>query len=808
MKKLAIIILLVLLRVSISNAQVVLPLGSGQTNSLNVTCSNNDKLWVVSKEQGNFVINKWDGNFWLPYRTIPTNLFNEITTNLDSISAKAIFYYQNELYAAFAHNVTGELLVIKSTGKKWDRINTDGISVEKTIEFLDFDNKLLLCGKITVDNLLVSILNIKASTCEVYASNPAYMGINDYYTDFETNDNKIWAIGLFATPTDPYNRYFTVLDAGTWKVVTNPPYNNGFEGFGKYNNRLIVTGRDFDGKISFSLQNSSLSAWDEISNGLNDWTIKSVSDFLQVGSNLWVSGNFVNNNTAKKSSFVFWDGKSWFVPEIDYLGSDILLNGLKQIYITGSFINHQGLVLNKTGVLGFNYAIIAGKVYDDHNQNCTQDSGEPGLQGVVVKLLPNNIFLTTDFEGRYYFPVDSSVKEHFVELQVPKYHLATCGSMKYVRHFSELTIAGIDFGIMPEADHSDAAIHLSDFTGWRARQGFEERYNLCATNTGSKSLLTGKMILKSDNRLSNWTFSVAPDNAVNNTFEWTLPALKSNEKYCVIGSTTIPMSISLGDKIKFETNVLITDIQDEDLSDNTFVLSEKIVAGIDPNDKTTLQEPKILPGTSEIDYKIRFQNTGSDTAYNILITDTLDPHFFISSKGIFWESSHPEFNLAGTAWLENGNYRYRYAIRLPDIKLPDDKTNEVSSHGYISFHINLSKGLELGTTIKNRGYIHFDYQEPILTNIATNFVTNDVGTKTIVPNSPISIFPNPAQDQITILNPLKTSLPFTIINSCGQVVMSQTINADSSLILPTNGLSKGLYLVRFENFVPVKLILK
>ena len=103
MKALSKILLAFLFMVNIAKAQVVLPLGLGQKSSVNITCSNNDQLWVLSDEQNNYFVRKWDGSFWIPMAQIPSTILDQLSTDHTKIIANTIYYFKNELYLAFSH---------------------------------------------------------------------------------------------------------------------------------------------------------------------------------------------------------------------------------------------------------------------------------------------------------------------------------------------------------------------------------------------------------------------------------------------------------------------------------------------------------------------------------------------------------------------------------------------------------------------------------------------------------------------------------------------------------------------------------
>ncbi|MCH8330505.1 MAG: hypothetical protein IH946_03850, partial [Bacteroidetes bacterium] len=131
---------------------------------------------------------------------------------------------------------------------------------------------------------------------------------------------------------------------------------------------------------------------------------------------------------------------------------------------------------------------------------------------------------------------------------------------------------------------------------------------------------------------------------------------------------------------------------------------------------------------------VNFQNTGTDTAFLVVIRDTLsqyvDPGTVVSGA-----SSHPyDFRIYGQGILE---------WKFWNIDLPDSNTNEVLSHGFVKFKVSQQLNNPLGTLIKNHVGIWFDFNAPIQTNtvenLISNFVVNTVPTDTdTVPTTHIS----------------------------------------------------------------------
>jgi hypothetical protein len=57
---------------------------------------------------------------------------------------------------------------------------------------------------------------------------------------------------------------------------------------------------------------------------------------------------------------------------------------------------------------------------------------------------------------------------------------------------------------------------------------------------------------------------------------------------------------------------------------------------------------------------------------------------------------------------------------IQNINLPDHKTNEPASHGYVRFRIAQKAGNPIGTNIENQASIILDYNSPIITNLVTH----------------------------------------------------------------------------------------
>jgi uncharacterized repeat protein (TIGR01451 family) len=170
----------------------------------------------------------------------------------------------------------------------------------------------------------------------------------------------------------------------------------------------------------------------------------------------------------------------------------------------------------------------------------------------------------------------------------------------------------------------------------------------------------------------------------------------------------------------------------------------------DPNDK--MANPAgfgtrhyIAPNT-DIEYKIRFQNTGTDTAFNVVIRDTLSRWLNPASVRP-GTSSHPyTFELTGNGVL---------VFKFPNIMLPDSHINVRASNGFVSYQISQRDSVPLETDIHNRAAIYFDFNDAVMTNATTHRVgTNFVMVRLWEPRRPeyaVRVMPQPMAESARII---------------------------------------------------------
>jgi uncharacterized repeat protein (TIGR01451 family) len=223
------------------------------------------------------------------------------------------------------------------------------------------------------------------------------------------------------------------------------------------------------------------------------------------------------------------------------------------------------------------------------------------------------------------------------------------------------------------------------------------------------------------------------------------------------------------------------------------------IGSYDPNDKRAYPAGVAISGKNyiepnqRIDYHIRFQNTGTDTAFTVVIEDRIDPNLDLSSLTL--EAASHAYSLEITPLRE-------LIFTFNNIKLVDSFTNETLSHGFISFSIDQIEDLPEGTQINNQAAIFFDYNLPIYTNTWAHEIKQNILPYAIIeeppsPFSQIRISPNPTSHEALIevekASP-ESELQLMIYDSRG-MLYQQSEHQGHAFQFRGNGLPDGLYFI-------------
>ncbi|MCB9202599.1 MAG: T9SS type A sorting domain-containing protein [Flavobacteriales bacterium] len=357
----------------------------------------------------------------------------------------------------------------------------------------------------------------------------------------------------------------------------------------------------------------------------------------------------------------------------------------------------------------------------------------------------------------------------------------------------------VDFCIQPIANKNDLEVKIIPVRG--ARPGFDAEYKIVYKNKGTTTL-SGNLEFHFNDNLSDYIPNPAVTPFQENgklTFDYT--DLKPFESRTILvtlninpPTETIEIPVNGGDILTYNA-VINPTTNDETAQDNEFTLTQTVVNSFDPNDKTCLQGNKISPTLigEYVDYLIRFENTGSAEAINIIVKDLIDTSMFDVSTLIPTDSSHDyELRIDGN----------KVEFIFEGINLPFD---DVNNDGYVAFKIKTLPTVTLGDELKNKADIYFDFNFPIETNEYVTTVET-LSSEEILrqAQNDVSFFPNPASEKVTFSEEVQS---VQIFNLSGQLLQTSIVNG---IELNVSELAKGNYILKIttEKGIAIEKLIK
>jgi uncharacterized repeat protein (TIGR01451 family) len=251
---------------------------------------------------------------------------------------------------------------------------------------------------------------------------------------------------------------------------------------------------------------------------------------------------------------------------------------------------------------------------------------------------------------------------------------------------------------------------------------------------------------------------------------------------------------------------IVNDFPQDDADPVVDIYCGVVTGSYDPNDKTGYPVGQTINNyiqpNQQLQYVIRFQNTGTDTAFTVVIRDTLDTdlNIFTVTPGV---SSHNyQFRMYGPRVLE---------WTFENILLPDSTTNQEASNGFVTFHVNQVPNLTPGTEITNDADIYFDFNDPITTNTTIHRIYEGFVEVLSIEDlesegKPLLVYPNPTSHSIIIKGKDGMNQAFSIFDQMGRIVFNGKLNGPSSEVNLSN-LSKGIYTLKIDgNYKPAQIV--
>lgn len=415
----------------------------------------------------------------------------------------------------------------------------------------------------------------------------------------------------------------------------------------------------------------------------------------------------------------------------------------------------------------------------DSNGNDIKDEGEQSFPHGYLNYSVNNganITLNNN-NGKFYIFDNNDTNIYNFEYTINPSYTAYYGITSPIISNQTITpgvITNFNIPIDITQAYHDASISIVELVS--PNPGFNTTQLITYSNLANVEIPSGSITYNFDN---NTTFISSDDpNTIQNSNTLTIPFTNllpfETREILIVLNTNTPPTVNIDDILSFSTQITINGLNDINVNNNSFTLDAIVIGSYDPNDKLESHGGSIIFEDFTTDdyltYTIRFQNTGTAPAQNVIIKDFLTDELDGSTVKMISASHNYQLKKMG----QDLEWEFR------NINLPDSTNDEPNSHGYIQFKIKPTSGYDINTVFENTAEIYFDFNLPIITETNVTLFSerlniNDTNV------SKITYYPNPTSGNVYIKS--KDLLTHIKVSSVlGQVIISKTINTKETSI--------------------------
>lgn len=473
-------------------------------------------------------------------------------------------------------------------------------------------------------------------------------------------------------------------------------------------------------------------------------------------------------------------------PNLSYICLDDQFIDELQTYINSynisNVLNYNSYCSNSNG--GFSYILESTNKFDIDNNGC--DINDNFIPKLKYSLINGSVSSTLISNNNSSFFISLLAGQYTIApiLENANYFTATpsSSSVSFPTNTSPFTQ---NFCIAPNGNHNDLEIVIAPVVA--ARPGFDAIYKIVYKNKGT-STQSGTINLSYNDAVLDFVSATqSTSSQTTNNLNWSFSSLAPFETRSItvvlnVNAPTESPAVNGGDVLNY--NVIIFGLSDEMPNDNFTTLSQIVVNSFDPNDKTCLEGTTVGPDLigQYVHYMIRFENTGTFNAENVVIKDIIDTSKFDIASLVALDGSH-NFETR----ISNNN---KVEFIFQNINLPfDDATND----GFVIFKIKTKPNLVVGTSFSNNASIYFDYNFPIVTNTYTTTISA-LNNQDVNFNDYFEIAPNPAKDFLNLSIKSTTQVSsLSIYNTIGQLIMTIT---EPQNAIDVSNLKIGNYIIK------------
>ena len=433
---------------------------------------------------------------------------------------------------------------------------------------------------------------------------------------------------------------------------------------------------------------------------------------------------------------------------------------------------------------------ITGTAFFDFNKDGIRDeTTDPPLSNVSLHFDNNNDSLITSTNGFYQRFLNEGQSFDVSASSIESWLITTADSYSIDSFIPDQSPNVFDFGYYPmeETFGFSSNINASLFLCDRPFElsAFLRNTGTNISNGYLKIVYTPELELSPD--FTEFTSHDMDTRTVTIDFEKWYPYFTMNYK--------IPFIAPNADELSNEDMTITIQMVDIDDSQVETIIHEDYISlgllcAYDPNDKLVSSTDKsgnirINEQDDELIYTIRFQNTGNYFAEDVRVTDVISENLDLSTF-TFLSSSH---NVDITMREREVTFMFE------DIFLIDSTASYIESQGYVSFSIKPYTVI-LGEEFDNQANIFFDFNDPIVTNIAESVVYDPYLYVEEIDNSgTIEIYPQPASGLVHIdVSELTTgSWNYSLLDITGKTILENIYANKRRVAIDVSALHNGIY---------------
>jgi len=523
-------------------------------------------------------------------------------------------------------------------------------------------------------------------------------------------------------------------------------------------------------------------------------SLAGLQNLISIGGNLSIQSNFSLSSLAGLESLIS-------------IGGDLLIESNRSLSVCNEFIICNYLINGGSAIIRINapgcssestvlescdaLSKINYEIFYDQNQNKIRDVQEPIYPGASVRIEPNlGLHFSHSDQSGFFFLNQGAYEIIYDNTSTPVWELTTDSASYHINITNAPSIDTLYFGVYPTREYGAM---LSHTTSLPTRCNEFILFDVFTKNLGT-TIIDGTLWLETDEAVDDARFIDLPDTTIApNKYGWHFEKLFPGHTASrqIILKIPGPPDFLPGERLHFISYTDFNDQNGQYQSHVTFYDPE-VRCSYDPNDKLVSpgRETNETLFDEDLIYTIRFQNTGNDVAFDIVILDTLDQNLDASTFTIL-STSHPHQLYTS---LEADRY---LTFTFENIFLPDSTADFEGSNGYVSYTIIPVDGLPEKTSIINTASIYFDSNPPIITNTTESIMVSELTTAVHeLDGIELSIFPNPTTDRVYIQSTATFEGRLQVTDYTGRQIELRDIQGSEQVDLSSQ--ASGIYFITIQ----------